>query len=225
MALILNIDTATETAQIGISENGNVLAFESNEDQMSHGAFVQPAIERILRALSINLSAIDAVAVSAGPGSYTGLRVGMASAKGICFALQKPLILINTLDILATASQRQSPDQSEDIFFCPMIDARRMEVYTALYDRNLSPVLAPVAMILDETSFSAYLSSHKIIFSGSGSAKFFKILHHPNAIFNPVTHAPADLASLSSRFYHKKRFADLAYSQPFYLKEFYTPKS
>lgn len=225
MAYILNIDTATEIAYVGISENEKILASESNENQMTHASFVQPSIERIVKKLSLPLESIDAVAVSAGPGSYTGLRVGMASAKGICFALQKPLILVNTLEIIATAAIRERRNESAAFHFCPMIDARRMEVYAAFYDEQLHSIIEPTAIILSENSFLEYLNAQKVVFSGSGSAKFFKILNHPNAVFSSQKHTVCDVASLSARLFHKKSFSNLAYSEPFYLKEFFSQNS
>lgn len=223
MAIILNIDTATEIATVGISEGTTVLASETSETPMKHASFVQPAIEKLLGDLSLSLSVMDAIAITAGPGSYTGLRVGMASAKGICYALNKPLILLNTLEVMATASIRQS--NAENVLHCPMIDARRMEVFTGLYRNNLTSVIPPAAMVLSDDSFMEYLVKNKIIFSGSGSPKLAAILTSEHALFSTVERDTVDLAILANTYYLQNRFADLAYSEPFYLKEFYNPRA
>lgn len=133
MPLILHIDTATNYASICISKDDVVLGFEENAEQKNHASFLQPAIKAMFAKCNFNLSDIDAVAVTNGPGSYTGLRVGLASAKGLCFALNKALILLNTLQVMAAASIESKKEEDIDILFCPMIDARRMEVFTALY--------------------------------------------------------------------------------------------
>jgi len=218
MALLLNIDTATEQAGVCLSKDGEILALEETPGQKNHASFIQPAIQRVMQASGHNLSSIDAVAVTAGPGSYTGLRVGLSTAKGLCYALGKPLIMINTLEVMATASILANGE--ENVLFCPMIDARRMEVFTALYTANRQTILPPTAMVLNETSFQNELSSTTIIFSGSGSTKA-KIIQHPNAVFCNTQYSVKHLAVLALLSYNASRFASLAYSEPFYLKEFY----
>jgi tRNA threonylcarbamoyladenosine biosynthesis protein TsaB len=224
MPLILNIDTATENAIVCLSENETILAFEENHDQKNHAAFVQPAIEKLFNTTNIKIQNIDSVAVTAGPGSYTGLRVGLASAKGLCYALRKPIILINTLDVMAKSIIREFKNQkSENIhaLFCPMIDARRMEVFMALYDSQLQPLLQPSAIIIDEDSFAKELSEHSIIFAGNGSIKLKALICHKNAIFSSIQHNASDLSELSLKAYNKNQFSELAYCEPYYLKEFY----
>jgi len=243
--LLLNIDTASEHASVCISDNATVLAIEQNSDQKNHATFIQPAIKKLFSTTNHQLSTIDAVAVTAGPGSYTGLRVGLATAKGLCYALHKPLILINTLEVMAQASIDETVNQSatgnwqltlenqkmatgnkqpatDNILFCPMIDARRMEVFTALYDVYLQPLVQPSAVILYEHTFKEYLDNHQVVFSGSGHIKFKNIVHHPNAIFTDVQHHAGHLALLAVNAFEQKHFADIAYSEPFYLKEFFT---
>ncbi len=183
MSLILSIDTATENASVCLSANGNILAALQNQDQKNHAAFVQPAIQQVMKMANLDLNQIDAVAVTNGPGSYTGLRVGLASAKGLCYALQKPLLLLNTLELMAFASIQQQESKSENMLFCPLIDARRMEVFTAVYDKTLNPIVAPQAKILDENSFSDLLESNIIIFSGSGHPKLKTLLHQHQCCF------------------------------------------
>jgi len=218
MALLLNIDTATEQAGVCLSKDGEILAIEETPGQKNHASFIQPAIQRVMQASGSNLSSIDAVAVTAGPGSYTGLRVGLSTAKGLCYALGKPLIMINTLEVMATASILANGE--ENVLFCPMIDARRMEVFTALYTANRQTILPPTAMVLDETSFQNELSSTTIIFSGSGSTKA-QIIQHTYAVFCSTSYSVKHLAVLALLSYNASRFASLAYSEPFYLKEFY----
>lgn len=225
MALLLNIDTATEQAGVCLSNNETVLAVRQTLEQKNHASFIQPAIKELLAGARYQLQDVDAVAVSAGPGSYTGLRVGLATAKGICFALQKPLIMLNTLQVMAYASiqaNKTTPQTGLPVLFCPMIDARRMEVFTALYNADLHEIMPPQAMVLDEGSFAEVLKTNTIILSGSGSPKA-TIVKHPNLFFGEPTYRIEEMAVLSSLAYTKKQFADLAYSEPFYLKEFYKP--
>lgn len=226
MALILNIDTATEHASVCLSREGELLAIESNPHQKNHAAFVQPAIQKLLKVANLKLQQIDAVAVSNGPGSYTGLRVGLSTAKGICFALDKPLIIINTLEVIATAAiQKFTKEKIESTLFCPMVDARRMEVFTAVYDADLKEVVVPTAMILNENSFEDLLQQHTIVFSGSGSEKFKNVIKDPIAKFLNIQHDARHMQTIAENMYLLKSFADKAYSEPYYLKEFFTPAS
>jgi tRNA threonylcarbamoyladenosine biosynthesis protein TsaB len=220
MSHIINIDTATETAFVNIAANGQVLQSLQNESQKDHGAFVQTAIAALLKNTGLTFTDIDAIAVTAGPGSYTGLRVGMASAKGLSYALNKPLIAVSTLELWASAVIQQSAGTNNSTLFCAMIDARRMEVFTAVYNAALTPVLAPVAMILNESSFAGILAEQRVIFLGNGAAKWQKICSHPNASFATVANSSSAMAGLSYMAFLKNQFADLAYTEPFYLKEF-----
>jgi tRNA threonylcarbamoyladenosine biosynthesis protein TsaB len=223
MALLLHIDTATEHASVCISDNEKVLAIEESKEQKNHASFLQPAIQSICKKLDLELKNIDAVAVTQGPGSYTGLRVGLASAKGLCFALQKPLILVNTLEVMARAAMQEN--FNETYLYCPMIDARRMEVFTALYNAELNEIIPTSAIILNESSFEEQLKHNKIIFSGSGYVKFKNILSHPNAIFSSIQHSSLQMIPSALQKFNSQQFADIAYSEPFYGKEFYTPAS
>jgi len=224
MSLILNIDTATESAHVSIAKNAVVIASAHNESQKDHASFLQPAIQRLCKDNSIDLKDIDAIAVTGGPGSYTGIRVGLASAKGLCYALSKPLIMLNTLEVLAASALSIESDQPADVssLLCPMIDARRMEVFTAIYDGQLAEVLSPCAMILDEHSFHDQLIKNKILFFGSGSMKWKSICNDPNASFEPVAIKPEAMSRLSFKQFSLSKFYDPAYSEPFYLKEFQT---
>ena len=227
MPLLLNIDTATEHASVCLSKNDVVLGLIESSEQKNHASFVQPAIQELIAASNYQLSDIDAVAVTAGPGSYTGLRVGLASAKGICYALGKPLILVNTLEVMAQSilSHYQSAKQDIDpaSLLCPLIDARRMEVFTALYTTSLVETEAPHALIIDENSFTSLLNSQPVLFSGTGFHKLEKTIAHPSAIFLNIQHNATHLAIRAINAYHSERFADLAYSEPLYVKEFFNP--
>jgi tRNA threonylcarbamoyladenosine biosynthesis protein TsaB len=219
MCLILNIDTATENASICLADNGNPLSLMNNAVQQTHASWLHTAIQQMMMETKHAMTDLDAIAVSAGPGSYTGLRVGMAAAKGFCFALNTPLITENTLFIMAFAASRQIIDKNA--WLCPMIDARRMEVFTALYDQALSAIIAPCAMILDEQSFAGYLDHKRIIFFGSGMAKWRQMGEKTNSIFYLVQADAADLSILSYHQFKAKKFTDLAYSEPMYIKEFH----
>jgi tRNA threonylcarbamoyladenosine biosynthesis protein TsaB len=221
MAILLNIDTATEIAIISLSEKDSVIEYVTNTDQKDHASFLQPAIKILFQKADLTINNINAVAVAAGPGSYTGLRVGMASAKGLCYALSIPMITINTLEVMALSSIKKIKEQSA--LYCPMIDARRMEVFIAVYDDQLAEIIKPCSMILNEESFNDMLQKSKIYFSGSGILKLEDILKNQNAIFNNHQTTPDAMAALSYKTYIKKSFADVAYASPEYLKEFYTP--
>jgi tRNA threonylcarbamoyladenosine biosynthesis protein TsaB len=195
MSLILNIDTATETAQVNFAKDGRVLQFLTNTMQKDHAAFVQTAIQQLLSAAPFTLKDI-----------------------GICYALNKPLILVNMLEVLATSIQQKNDHSA--LLFCPMIDARRMEVFTAIYDYSLNTKMEPCALILQENSFLNYLENNKIIFSGSGLAKWKAICTHPNALFSSIYDLAPAMAGLSFNYFLQPRFSNLAYSEPNYLKEF-----
>lgn len=221
MSLILSIDTATEFASVCLADDEKVLALEGNYEQKNHASFLQPAVKRIFAATAIEMKNVDAIAVTIGPGSYTGLRVGLASAKGLCYALNKPLITINTLLAMALASVEENKE--EKLLHCPMIDARRMEVFTALYDAQLKEIISPAAFIIDEGFLQEELSNHKIIFSGSGSKKLNDTIQSPNAIFTAKGYNSIQVSQLAFDLFKQKKFADIAYCEPLYLKEFYTP--
>ncbi|GGH77212.1 tRNA threonylcarbamoyladenosine biosynthesis protein TsaB [Filimonas zeae] len=222
MGLILKIDTATEIACVCLSRNGILLDQLANTEQKSHASFVQPAIAQLMQQTGYQLEQLDAIAVTAGPGSYTGLRVGLSSAKGLCFALQKPLIMLNTLEVMAAAQVTVTPPEN-NVLLCPMIDARRMEVFTALYNKDLHELMPPMALILDEHSFADTLAANTMVFFGSGSSKWQQLIQHPNAQFSTVQHQAEGMTALAWKAFQDKRFANLAYSEPLYVKEFFTP--
>lgn len=216
---ILQINTALQEASVSISADGLLLGERINPAQQEHAGFVQPAIVDLCDSLNITLKDLDAVSVVNGPGSYTGLRVGLSAAKGICYALNLPLILINTLEWMAKSNQDQGIE-----LVCPMIDARRMEVFTALYDQSLNPLMRPQAMILASSSFNEMLSQHSIAFVGDGAIKWQTLCENHHALF-PKTDLNANaLSILSIKAFNEEKFADLAYSEPFYTKDFHTGK-
>jgi tRNA threonylcarbamoyladenosine biosynthesis protein TsaB len=220
MSLILNIDTATETAHVSIAKDGIVLKDMFNKEQKTHAAFLQPAIKQILNDAAITLTEIDAVAVTEGPGSYTGIRIGMASAKGLCYALNKPLITINTLEVMANSVMQQLPIDSNTLL-CPMIDARRMEVFTAVYDTSLKNILSPCALILNNNSFQDLFDNYLVNFFGNGSKKWLAICPQKNAIFSDINISSRGMSELSLQRLNKNLLANIAYSEPLYIKEFY----
>jgi len=216
--LLLHINTALNDAYVGVSGGAEIIGTALSENPFDHAAFLQPAIKEICRKNHISLNQIDAVTVVNGPGSYTGLRVGLSAAKGICYALNKPLICINTLEWLA----KNIHDEKVDLI-CPMIDARRMEVYTALYDKSLNAVLEPSAMILTDESFSDSLSTHSIAFVGNGSNKWKSMVQNPRALFPASCSGIDEQVNLTVRKWESKVFDELAYTEPFYIKDFFSP--
>ncbi len=221
MALIINIDTATETAVISLSEKDNIIDYVINSNQKDHASFLHPAIKNLFQNADLSILKLKAIAVTAGPGSYTGLRVGMAAAKGLCYALNIPLITINTLEVMALSSIKQIQDSSA--LYCPLIDARRMEVFTAVYDKQLIEILKPCSMILEEASFEEMLQTNKIYFSGSGAIKLKQLRDNYNAVFIDNAMDPNAMAQLANKYYTTKNFSDIKYASPMYLKEFYNP--
>jgi tRNA threonylcarbamoyladenosine biosynthesis protein TsaB len=223
MALILNIDTATTLGSVSLALDGKLLQERVNTQSMDHATWIHLAIKEIMNTNneSYKLKDLDAVAVVSGPGSYTGLRVGMSTAKGLCYALNIRLITLNTLNVMAYATNKEI---STSRLICPMLDARRMEVFTALYGTALKELIAPCAMILDENSFSQWLNNNEIVFFGSGSNKWKELVKSDNAIFSDAFYTPQDIALVSQNEFSQHAFSDMAYTEPIYLKEFYSPQ-
>jgi len=221
MALILHIDTATVNAVVCISENEKVIDFFTNNNQKDHASFVQPAIKQLLQKNNISINQLNAVSVTEGPGSYTGLRVGMASAKGLCYALNIPLLALSTLKVMAL-SVIEHTTQPELYSYCPMIDARRIEVFTGLFDNELNEILPASSVILAATYLDDILQKKKIIFSGNGAQKFINLSHHSNIIFSEKTISTSALATISTKKFNEKKFADLYTADSIYIKPFFT---
>lgn len=220
MALILHIDTSSSVGNVSIARDGKLLAFLQNDEQKEHASYLQPAIKKIVEKLSIKLSDLDAVAVANGPGSYTGLRVGLSSAKGLSYSLNKPLITINSLQMMARAAIDNNAETL--LLFCPMIDARRMEVFTAIYNNSLNEILSTAAKVLDNNSFEDLLLRNKILFFGNGSEKFKSICNHPHALFSDGYLTNEAMTSLAFLQFKSGSFADMPYCEPLYGKAFYT---
>lgn len=219
MALLLHIDTALEKAFVGLSLDGKLLRELDNTVQYDHAAFVQPAIQQLLAGLDYKIEDVDAVGITLGPGSYTGLRVGMASAKGICYALRKPLVAVSTLEVMAVAAIEAFPGFDA---YCPMIDARRNEVYTALYDPAGKAILAPQAALLSADFMLQELQHKKILFSGSGAKKGKdSCILSANAVFGKIDYNGKHLSFLLFNSFINKVFCNLAYEEPLYIKSFH----
>lgn len=218
MSLILNIDTAQETARVSIAEDGKILLAAENNIQKDHASFLHKAIAQLCNDLSIKINLLSAIAVNKGPGSYTGLRVGMSSAIGLCFALQKPLITIDAFIISANDALKQI--NTGDAIICPMIDARRMEVFTIMYNLKLQELNAPSAMVLNNDSFNNVIAQKAIYFTGSGARKFQDIFNNKNAHFLSEKDMISSMAELSEIKYIQGVFDDLRNTEPFYLKDF-----
>ncbi|MEE9408370.1 MAG: tRNA (adenosine(37)-N6)-threonylcarbamoyltransferase complex dimerization subunit type 1 TsaB [Polaribacter sp.] len=216
MAIILNIETATKNCSVSLAKDGEILAIkELNNGNYSHAEVLHLFIVDILDETEITVQEISAVAVSKGPGSYTGLRIGVSAAKGLCFAFNKPLISIDTLLSLAHAIS------IEDGFIAPMLDARRMEVYSSVFDKDYQQIKEIKAEIIDENSFSEELTKGKVYFLGDGADKCKEIITHSNAVFIDDKFPSAKEMAALSFFKHKKNdIEDVAYFEPFYLKDF-----
>lgn len=217
MSYILNIDTAESRASICLSDGETRSELLINESSYEHAAWLHTAVQTLLEKNLVSPGRLTAVSVSAGPGSYTGLRVSMSAAKGLCYALNIPLIAVSTLEMAALAAVPEAEQ-----LICPMIDARRMEVFTGLYDKNLHELKPPHALILEAGIFSALLNENKVIFCGSGSKKLQGLI--PDTILT-VCDRRADashLAQIAFRKFQNREFADTAYTEPLYVKEFYS---
>jgi tRNA threonylcarbamoyladenosine biosynthesis protein TsaB len=226
MPAVLCIDTSVTNASVALAIDGKLASIKINDNQKEHASFLQPAIELLLKEHALKPKDLAAVTVTNGPGSYTGLRVSLASAKGLCFALQIPLITLSTLEIMTLAaieySQLNNRQNDHGFLFCPMIDARRMEVYTALYTSSLEELIPPTAMILNENSLQQQLTSHKIMFFGNGSDKWKAVCTHFNARFETINFTAAHMIQPALEKLNRQDFASLAYTAPLYLKEFHT---
>ena len=216
MAIILCLETATTNCSVALSVMGSVIALkEDNNLQYSHAERLHVFMEEILLENGIDKDQLDAIAVSKGPGSYTGLRIGVSSAKGLCFSLEIPLVSVATLEILA------SQVSIEKGCVVPMLDARRMEVYSAVYSGDYKEIRSTEAEILDEHSFQQYLKQGPVHFIGNGVDKFKEICNHPNANFVENAFPSAkEMTALAEDKFLKDEFEDVAYFEPYYLKDF-----
>ncbi|RXP64602.1 tRNA (adenosine(37)-N6)-threonylcarbamoyltransferase complex dimerization subunit type 1 TsaB [Lutibacter sp. HS1-25] len=221
MEYILNIETATKNCSVSIAKNGEIIALkELNDGAYSHAEKLHQFIKEVVLEAGIEMSNLNAVAVSKGPGSYTGLRIGVSAAKGLCFALNIPLISINTLQSLA-----QSISISEG-FIVPLLDARRMEVYSSVFNEKHEKCRDVSAEIITENSFETYLEKNKVYFLGDGAEKCKELITNTNAVFVDNKFPSAkEMGILSYMKYKKNDIEDVAYFEPFYLKDFVVTKS
>ena len=227
MALILNIETTTEVCSVALGNNGVLIDLMESDEEKAHASKLTPLIQLILKKNNITPQQLNAVAVSKGPGSYTGLRIGVSVAKGLCYSLNKPLIAISTLQTLSwkvtQTYQENNLLSDKSMLFCPMMDARRMEVYTAFFDVNNKVVREVSADIIDENSYLDMLDKQQIVFFGNGAEKCKSFISHSNAKFiDGIANSSQYMIALSEEAFENKIFEDVAYFEPFYLKEFMT---
>lgn len=221
-SMILHIETSTNVCSVALSENGTCLFSKSNAEGMNHAALLSVFIAEALEVLKSTDKKLDAVAVSSGPGSYTGLRIGVSTAKGLCYGYGIPLIAVSTLEVI-TAQALQLIKDAENALFCPMIDARRMEVYAAFYNAKGEIKREILADIIDSDSYSEILANQPVYFFGNGADKCKTTLTHPNARFiDDLVPLAENMIPLAETAFAEKRFEDVAYFEPFYLKEFHT---
>ncbi|MDJ1502605.1 tRNA (adenosine(37)-N6)-threonylcarbamoyltransferase complex dimerization subunit type 1 TsaB [Xanthocytophaga agilis] len=223
MALILSIETSVKACSVALHQSGKLLAISQFLVEKATSQILTVAIEQIIKDLGYSLNNLEAIAVAKGPGSYTGLRIGIATAKGLCYALQVPLLAVNTLEVM-TEDVKRFFSMSEYLF-CPMIDARRMEVFCAIYNR-MGEVIAPVeAKIIDENSFIDLLVNKKILFFGDGAIKCKDKITHPNAIFiDTIIPSAVYVGEIAWKFFQTNQVEDVETFEPFYLKEFVSTK-
>ena len=226
MANILNIETSTEVCSVALTSEGQVLDHRENYEGQTHATLLSQYVKEMLDYARSRELKLDAIAVSIGPGSYTGLRIGLSEAKGLAFGLQVPLIGVNTLQLLTVSTMFNHFIEEDNVLYVPMIDARRMEVYTSVYNPALDEVLEPQAMILDEHSFENLLEQgYTLVAMGNGSDKAREVLTHERMRFiGGVKPVAVDMMALAEKAYREQQFIDVAYSTPLYLKEFQATK-
>lgn len=234
MAVILHIETATEGCSVAVSEDGANIFNTDNFDELrgagkkdtNHSKRLGVFVDEAMSFTDNHGIPFDAVAVSSGPGSYTGLRVGVSMAKGVCYGQNLKLISVPTLELLSVPVLLIHDDLPEDALICPMLDARRMEVFTALYTRALRPVVDVQAMVIDENSFKEHLDKHPIYFFGNGAEKCKAVINHPNAHwFDGIELNAKYMAPLAEKKFLRGEYEDVAYFEPNYLKEFVAIKA
>jgi tRNA threonylcarbamoyladenosine biosynthesis protein TsaB len=229
--LILHIETATDVCSVSISEKERLLAMAESGPERSHAVLLNKYIRKVCGESGKELKDLDAVSVSKGPGSYTGLRIGVSTAKGLAYALEIPIIATGTLDHMAFGA-REHPkiagiirQYGEQVLLCPMLDARRMEVYSGVYTSAGTMEAGVSAVIIEKDSYQEFLHEHHLCFFGNGAEKCRTVLDHPHAHFIEGIHpSSAHMVIPGLRKYHDKQFEDVAYFEPFYLKEFLATK-
>lgn len=226
MATILSIETSTDVCSVALTSEGQVLDHSENYEGQTHATLLSQYVQQALQYARTREVPIDAIAVSIGPGSYTGLRIGLSEAKGLAFGLSVPLIGVNTLQLLAVSAMFNHFIDEERLLYVPMIDARRMEVYTAAYTPALEALVEPQAMILDENSFKNLLDEgYTLVAIGNGSDKAREVLKHDRMRFIAgVKPVALEMMALAEKAFREQQFIDVAYSTPLYLKEFQATK-
>ena len=226
MSCILNIETSTNVCSVALSQDGVCLYEDVNMEGPSHAQVLAGYVKNVVSFADSHAIPIDAIAISKGPGSYTGLRIGVSEAKGVAYGRDAKLLSVPTLKLLTVPILLGHEELPENALLCSMIDARRMEVYCALYDRALNEVVQTQALVIDSDSFKEYLDKQPIYFMGNGADKCVETIQHPNAHFikNIVPRAK-NMIPLAEMAMAKEQFEDVAYFEPFYLKEFVATKS
>lgn len=226
MSCILTIESSTETCSVAVCQDGSVIFEKHNKEANSHTKYLATFVEEAISFADSHAIPLDAVAVSSGPGSYTGLRIGVSTAKGVCYGRNIPLIAIPTLKILCVGPLLSDEIDEEDALLCPMIDARRMEAYTTIYNRALKEARKVQADIIDEHTYDEWLNKGVVYFFGNGAEKCKEVIKHQNARFIDNIHPSARMMlPLAELAIAKNDYVDVAYFEPFYLKEFVAIKS
>ena len=221
MALILNIETATKICSVALAKDRMVIASKETSEGNSHSTLLAPFIKEIMDNSDYSFNDLDGIAVSMGPGSYTGLRIGVSTAKGLCFGLDIPLIAVSTLEAMTVQAVKQYPSLDKHMLLSPMIDARRMEAYSQFFNTDLKPLNKISAIVVDEETYKTELTKQPILFFGDGALKCEPIINNSKAIFFEGGLPSAEgMASVAERQFNNQDFADVAYFEPFYLKEF-----
>ena len=224
MALLLCIESAAEVCSVALARNGEVLACEESSHERDHAKLLAVFISKVFQQANSCPQDLNAVAVSQGPGSYTSLRIGVSTAKGLCYGTGKPLIAVGSLQSLAALAVQQGNVQPNDML-CPMLDARRMEVYTALYNAQCEPQSEVTAQVATEDSFAEILKKQRVLFFGSGAEKCRGVLQSSNAVFLSVQASARGMVKMAEQKFAQQQLEDVAYFEPFYLKDFVAIKS
>lgn len=226
MSCILTIESSTETCSVAVCQDGSVIFEKHNKEANSHTKYLATFVEEAISFADSHAIPLDAVAVSSGPGSYTGLRIGVSTAKGVCYGRNIPLIAIPTLKILCVGPLLSDEIDEENALLCPMIDARRMEAYTIIYDRALKEARTVQADIIDEHTYDEWLNKSVVYFFGNGAEKCKEVIKHQNARFiDNILPSARMMLPLAELAIAKNDYVDVAYFEPFYLKEFVAIKS
>jgi len=220
MALILSIETSTALCSAALALDGKVVCYKESTTPRAHASLTAVFADEVLRESGRRVGELDAASVSMGPGSYTGLRVGVSTAKGLCFGARKPLLAVGTLDTIVAQAIYEDLVPEGCKYIVPMIDARRMEVYTAVFTPEGKQLTETLPKVIDETSFEKELSEGPVLFVGDGAEKCSSAIHSPNAVFKGIMPKASAMAELAEAEFAAGRFRDVAYFEPFYLKDF-----